>query len=66
MIINPAQERALAKIRRGEALSEDDKAATISSRDELDAYLKGLSDRGRLTSEALAAIIKRQGELGRG
>lgn len=62
--INPAQERALAKIRRGQPLTEDDKADTITSADELAAYEDGLKRRGALTTDAMAAITRRRKEIG--
>lgn len=64
MRIHPAQERALAKIRRGQPLTADDKADTITSREELDAYESGLKDRDAFTSEAMQAILRRRAELG--
>ncbi len=61
--INPAQERALAKIRRGQPLTADDKVNTITSLPELDAYMDGLKRRGALTGDDMAAILRRRGEL---
>lgn len=63
MRINPAQERALAKIRRGQPLTSDDKVNTITSLPELDAYLAGLKSRGALTTDDMTAIERRRGEL---
>lgn len=65
MRINPAQERALRKIRRGQPLTADDKAGTITSREELDAYEAGLKRRGAMTADDMAAILRRRGELGK-
>ena len=63
MRIRPAQERALAKIRRGQPLTADDKVNTITSREELDAYEAGLKRRGALTNDDMAAILRRRAEL---
>ena len=63
MSINPAQERALAKIRRGQPLTADDKVNTITSLPELDAYMDGLKRRGALTTDDMTAIERRRGEL---
>lgn len=63
MRINPAQERAPAKIRRGQPLTADDRVNMITSREELDAYWAGLKSRGVLTTDDMAAILRRRGEL---
>lgn len=63
MRINPAQERALAKIRRGQPLTADDRVNMITSREELDACWAGLKSRGALTTDDMAAILRRRGEL---
>lgn len=63
MRFNSGQERALAKIRRGQPLTADDKVNTITSREELDAYEDGLKRRKALTADDMAAILRRRGEL---
>lgn len=46
----------LAKIRRGEALTEAEKCAGITSETELEQYRLGLRNDGRLTPDAMKAI----------
>lgn len=58
--MTPAELRIIDKARRGQTITPADTVATITSLAELDAYRKGLSARGALTSDAMAAIRDRQ------
>ena len=53
----------LAKIRRGEALTEAEKCAGITSETELEQYRLGLRNDGRLDADALKAIEVRRHAL---
>ena len=53
----------LAKIRRGEPLTEAEKCAGITSETELEQYRLGLRNGGRLTADAMQAIEVRRREL---
>jgi hypothetical protein len=56
----------LDKLRSGAVITPADTCSTITTLAELDAYRKGLSERGALTSDAMAAIRDRQDSLKRG
>jgi hypothetical protein len=62
-----AEARILQRARLGIPPTPADTVATIATLDELDAYRAGLSARGALTSDAMAAIRDRQDQIrGRG
>lgn len=61
--MTPAELRILDKARRGHVVTVADTVATIMSLAELDAYRKGLSARGALTTDAMQAIRDRQNAL---
>lgn len=54
-----ADRHLLALVRAGVAPTPADICATISSLAELDAYRRGLSQRGALTTDVMAAIRDR-------
>ena len=56
----------LAKIRRGEALTDAEQCATITSETELEQYRLCLRDTGRLTPDALKAIETRRYQMRKG
>lgn len=60
-----AEARILERARMGAMPTPAETAATITSLEELDAYRKGLTDRGALTADAMAAIRDRQDEIRR-
>ncbi len=58
-----AEASIIAKHRAGQVITPADTVATINTLVELDAYRVGLSARGALTTEAMAAIRDRQDRL---
>lgn len=60
-----AEARILARARMGVMPTPAETAATITTLEELDAYRVGLTARGALTTEAMAAIRDRQDEIRR-
>ncbi len=61
--MTPAQSAILKKFRAGEPVTREDQLATISSKDELDAFQQSLIGRGALTGSLLLAIETRRAEL---
>lgn len=59
-------ERALYdKMRRGEIITPSDHVMTIDDPDELESFRKALIANGRMTSDTLIAIYRRQLKIGR-
>jgi hypothetical protein len=61
-----AERLILSAHRAGQPVTPAMTVATIHTLEELDAYRKGLSGRGALTADAMAAIRDRQDEIRQG
>jgi hypothetical protein len=61
-----AERRIYTALKAGQRVTPAMTVATISTLAELDAYRKGMTENGALTSDAMAAIRDRQDELRKG
>lgn len=65
--VTPAEERLLAKARRGDVLTVEDKLSVITTRGDVEWFKIGLRDQKLDTPGALAACEARKAQLeGRG
>jgi hypothetical protein len=61
--VTPAEENLLAKARRGDVLTVEDKLSVIATRGDVEWFAIGLRDQGLETPETRAACARRKAEL---